>query len=160
MKKRIFIILVFLFVVSLLSFIPQGIQAGGECTANVCTNGSGGLVPCGRDCDDPNTGYNETCPCQLCHFFVMMDRILDFIFLILVPTVAVLMLVIGGIMFFFAGGSPQRLESAKSIITSTITGLVIIFTAWVIINTFFIIIGVNTWTGLESGWFTIDCAVD
>ena len=154
MRKVTFIILAFLFAVSLFPLAPQTVQAQPA----ICPEG--GLVPCGRDCDDLSTrGIDESQPCQICHFFVMMDKILDFIFLVLVPAVAVLMLVIGGMMFFFAGGSPQRLEKAKSIITSTITGLVIIFAAWVIINTFFVIIGVNSWTGLESGWFTIDCAV-
>jgi len=109
-----------------------------------------GLVPCG------NPGQP---PCQLCHFFVMLDRILDFIFTRLVPAVAVLMLMIGGVMFFFAGGSPQTLGTAKSIITSVFIGLIIIFAAWLIINTFFLIIGVAAWTGLAGGWFTIDCPI-
>lgn len=140
--------MVFLFAVSLLSFIPQGVQA------------QGGLVPCGRDSDDLSTiGIDESQDCQICHFFVMLDRILKFIFLILVPAIAVLMLVIGGVMFFFAGGSPQRLGNAKSIITSVVTGLVIIFAAWIIINTFFIFIGVASWTGLRSGWFIINCPI-
>ena len=132
----------------------------------------GGLVPCGGVIwigggIDPATGecvgglpmtYPES-RCQLCHFFVMLDGILDFIFLRLVPAIAVLMLLIGGIMLFFAGGSPQTLSQAKSVITTTVIGLVIIFAAWLVVNTFLLIIGVNAWTGLATGWFSINCPI-
>ena len=156
MKKIVLIILLFLLSVSFFSFIPQETQA----QAQICPVGQrGGLVPCAKYCDDPNTPYDETKPCQLCHFFVMLDRILDFVFTRLVPAVAVLLLMIGGVMFFFAGGSPQTLGTAKSIITSVVIGLIIIFAAWLIINTFFILIGVAAWTGLQAGWFTINCPV-
>ena len=106
------------------------------------------LVPCGGE------GENR---CELCHIFVMIDRILDFIILRLTPVVAVLMLVIGGLMFFFAGTNPGTLETAKKVITNTVIGLVIIFTAWIVISTFLNYIGVMEWTGLGSGgWSVID----
>jgi hypothetical protein len=109
-----------------------------------------GLVPCGGEGEDP---------CTLCHFFLMFKNIVDFVLFTLVPVVAVLMLVIGGFMFFFAGGSPEALSRAKSIITSTVIGLLVIYAAWLIVNTFFVIIGVADWTGLKGGWFSIDCPV-
>ena len=111
---------------------------------------SAGLVPCGGP-DQPD--------CQLCHFFVMLDSVFDFIILRLAPVVAVLMLVIGGVMFFFGGAKPETLKTAKDVIFTTIFGLVIIFAAWIIINTFFGFIGVADWTGLGSGWWVIDCPV-
>jgi len=154
MKKIVLIIFLFLFSVSFFSFIPQRGQA------EVCPpEQRGGLVPCAKYCDDPDTPYDETQPCQLCHFFVMTDKILDFVFLRLVPAIAVLMLLIGGIMFFFAGGNPQTLSQAKSVITATVMGLVIIFAAWLIVNTFFGMIGVASWTGLQGGWFSINCPI-
>ena len=109
-----------------------------------------GLVPCG--------GPGQP-TCQLCHFFVMLDTVFDFIILRLAPVVAVLMLVIGGVMFFFGGTKPETLKTAKDVIFTTIFGLVIIFAAWIIINTFFGFIGVAEWTGLGSGWWAIDCPV-
>jgi len=170
MKKITLIILILLFSISFFSFTPQKVQAqacnpGVECCPQIiCPEGfRGGLVPCARDCNVPPVSgidlIDETCPCQLCHLFVMADKILDFIFFIIIPLVAVLMLVIGGLVFFFAGTSPQRLSQAKSIITSTIFGLIIIFAAWLIINTFFVIIGVAGWTGLQQGWFSIVCPI-
>ena len=101
-----------------------------------------GLVPCG--CDG--------CPCNLCHFFVLIDRIVDFLVLELVPIIATLMLVFGGVMFLFSAGNVSTIEKAKKIMTSAIFGLVIIFTAWLVINTFLMYIGVQPWTGLGTWW--------
>ena len=87
----------------------------------------------------------------------MFESIVDFVMFTLVPIVAVLMIVIGGVMFFLATGNPGALSQAKSVITSTILGLIIVYGAWIIVNMFFAVIGVAIWTGLTTGWFTIDC---
>jgi len=148
-----------------------------------------GLVPCGKEVciysgtetvgefleflelfkvDHPDFTLEKNCeglggewksiPCQFCHFFVMFRGILDFV-LKLVIIIGVLMLTIGGFMFFFAGGSPATLDRAKRVLTSTVIGLVIIFAAWLIINTIFMGIGVAKWTNLREGWFTIPCSI-
>ncbi len=126
------------------------------------------LVPCGHRDANPNevgvqdpypeTEINEACRCTLCHFFVLFKNVIDFFLLRIVPTVAVLMLVIGGIMFFSAGASPANLEKAKKLVTNTILGLVIIFMAWIIVNTFMMVIGIQEWTGLQT-WWQIECPV-
>lgn len=137
MKKVFLIIFLFLF---LILVIP--INANAACPTE-------GLVPCGT----------EDCPCQFCHFFVLFDNIVRFVLFNLVPPIAVLMLVIAGVMFFTATGSPEKINEAKKIITSTVLGLLIIFAAWIIINTVFMFIGVAGWTGLREGWFQIDCPI-
>jgi len=103
-----------------------------------------GFVPCGNSCyvESPS----ECDPCKLCHFFIMVDRVLDFIVMKMVPAIATLMLVIGGAMFFFAGGSPTSISSAKKVITSTIIGLVIIFSAFLVVGTILSAIGLTDWT--------------
>jgi hypothetical protein len=126
------------------------------------------LVPCGhRDADSEAAGFqdpypesevNEACPCTLCHFFILFKNIIDFVLFRIVPPVAVLMLVIGGVMFFAAGTNPSNLERARQLITNVVMGLVIIFIAWIIINTFLMFIGVQEWTGLQT-WWNIDCPV-
>ena len=107
--------------------------------------GGGGLVPCG--------GPNEP-PCEFCHLFVMFDRIIDFVLFTLVPPIAVLMLVIGGAMFFFAGADPALLSKARAVLSATVIGLLIIYGSWLLINAFFIAIGVSAWTGLGT-WFEL-----
>lgn len=119
-----------------------------------------GLVPCGHTIDDPKTpNIDESQPCTFCDFFVMTDNILDFLLLPpdgIVFIIAVLMLVVGGVMFFFAGANPNALQTAKGIITSVVIGLVIIFCAWVIVNTVITKIGIVESPSILQ-WYNIEC---
>ena len=94
----------------------------------------------------------------------MLDEIIDFVLFKLVPPIAILMLVIGGAMFMVASfsewGGPVTLSQAKKLITSVVIGLIIIFASWLIINLFFQVFGVEQWTGLQQGWFRIDCPIE
>jgi hypothetical protein len=131
-----------------------------------------GLVPCG------DIAAGEP-PCQFCHLFVMFDRIIDFLLTKIVPPLAVLMLVIGGLMFMIAyfteaeapvptngAAGPSLLNRAKKLINSVIIGLVIIYGAWLVIGLFFQVIGLADWTAQiyqnwwKQGFFTIpDCPI-
>jgi hypothetical protein len=163
--KKIFLVV---FLVTFL-FLTFGLVYGA-CTP--CPSEQrGGVVPCGRNCDDPRTPNNECEPCQLCHFFVMFENIFHFVLFDIVPPLAVLMLAIGGFMYLFAylspgevlpgggKGGPKLLAQAKGLISSVIFGLIIIFAAWLIVNTFFMVIGVASWTGLSAGWWRIECPI-
>jgi len=108
-----------------------------------------GLVPCG--------GHGEPA-CTFCHFFVLINNIIEFVMFKMVPVVAVTMLIVGGIMFFFAGASSKILSQATGIITSVIIGLVIIFCAWAIVNTILTQIGIVESPALLQ-WYKIDCPV-
>lgn len=105
---------------------------------------SAGLVPCG--------GEGKPA-CQLCHFFVLFDNIVDFVLFDIVPPLAILMVVIGGVMFLLAADNPANINKAKDLLKSVAIGLVIIYGAWVLINLFFLTIGVADWTKLSEGWF-------
>jgi len=120
-----------------------------------------GLVPCGKEVTV--NGEKMVIHCQFCHFFVMAKGILDFV-LKMVFVVAVLMIVIAGIMYIIApigeeAGIPKLFPQAKGIITAVVIGLVIIFGAWIFVNTFFMLIGVQEWTGLRE-WFKINCPIE
>lgn len=131
-KKNFFLLI---FSLSVLFFFLSPLYVAAEST---------GLIPCG------GTGQP---PCELCHFFVLLERIIKFIWFTLIPSVAVLLLVIGGIMFYLAVGDPSKLNQAKSLFSSVIIGLIIVYGAWYLVNMFFLMIGVAEWTGLEQGWF-------
>jgi len=107
-----------------------------------------GLVPCGE----------EGNPCQFCHFFVLINNIIEFVMFKLVPVIAVVMLIVGGIMFFFAGAKPDVLTRAKGIITSVVIGLVVIFCAWLIVNTVLTKIGIVKSPSLLQ-WYQIECPI-
>jgi len=138
--------LIFFLALLFLSFSPNLIQAAG-------------LVPCG--------GEGEPV-CQLCHFFVMFDNIIDFLLLKIVPPLAALMIAIGGFMYIlaYAGGvekGPEMISQAKRLFTAVAIGLLIIYGAFLIVGLFFQFIGLNTWTTdiyhtwWESGLFEIPC---
>ena len=138
MKKIFLISFLFLFIL-----LPALAQAG--------------LVPCGLSEDDPDQPGDQTVPCQFCHFFVIINNIIKFVMSVLVPLIAVVMLIVGGIMFFFAGAKPEILIQAKGIITSTVIGLLIIFSAWVIVNTILTKTGIVDSPALLQ-WYNIQCS--
>lgn len=109
-----------------------------------------GLVPCGT----------PTCPCRFCDFFVMLERIVDFILFKIVPPLAILMLVVAGAMFLFSGGNPNTIARAKSLATAVIIGLAIIYGGWLLISLFLTAIGLSKFgMGLvgPDKWFIIEC---
>jgi len=106
-----------------------------------------GLVPCGGPGEDV---------CTLCHFFVMLDNIIDFLLFRVVPVLGALMIAIGGVMYIISQGKPEMLSRVKSLFTAIIIGLVIIYGAWLIVNLFLTTIGVAEWTGLGT-WWEISC---
>ena len=61
-------------------------------------------------------------------------------------------------MLFTAAGNPANLGRAKTIITATIIGLLIIYGSWVFVNLLLTSMGVAGWTGLGT-WWEIDCPV-
>ncbi len=118
-------------------------------TVNLFLAGKAGaapLVPCGG-ADDP---------CQLCDIFTLLNNIFNFIFFDIVPPIAVIAFLIGGVYLFLSGGNPQSMNKAKSILTAAVIGFIIIYGAWLLINVFFTAIGIASWTGLGN-WFEYPC---
>jgi len=112
-----------------------------------------GLVPCGT----------PGCPCTFCDFFVMIDRILDFLFFRIVPVLAALMVAIGGVVYITSPANSEMFSLAKRIFTSVGYGLLIIYSAFLIIGVFLWLIGLSSWTKdiyrnwWKEGFFTIKC---
>lgn len=48
---------------------------------------------------------------------------------------AVLMVIVGGVMYIISAGDPQRVEMAKKTIMGAVIGVVVALMAWVIVNT-------------------------
>jgi len=145
MKKNFLLIFFFLLFISLLT---QEVNAG--------------LVPCGLMEDDPNLPGDQTRACTLCDLFALFVNVVNFIFVDVVPPLAALMVAIAGFFFGFsylnpAGGGPETINQAKKILTSVAVALLIVYGAWLLVNTFFIFIGVAEWTNLKGGWFQINC---
>ena len=167
MRKIVLIILLGILLFPLVAF-------AGEYKANNKTIHYEGLVPCGKSQPGPGESPEVTMPCQFCHIFVMVDAILDFVIGIAF-IIAAGMIVLAGLLFIVAysgiggylsketGGGPKLLSQAKSILGSVLTGLVIIFAAWIIVNTIFVFLGVAEWARSFTGpgkWFQIKCPIE
>lgn len=139
--------------------------------AKVCYEG---FVPCGLDKPYWKNGsvINGKCQgdkvaggvsCQFCHFFVMINGIVKFILIHVVPYLAVLMLAAGGIMFYLGGGKPDLLSRGKSLITGVIIGLFLIYGSYMLVGIFLSVLGANEWSGLADwaaqGPFSINCPI-
>ncbi|OGZ27242.1 MAG: hypothetical protein A2365_01455 [Candidatus Nealsonbacteria bacterium RIFOXYB1_FULL_40_15] len=158
MKKTIAIalfgLLFFLFASQALAFepcekdrCPKGERIESCCIPSL--DDGGGLVPCGSPC----------CPCTLCDFFEMINRIVKFLLFKIVPIIGAIMIVIGGfmIMFAYAGqGGPETLSKAKKLLLSALIGILIIYCAWGIVNLFLQAMGVSEWGGFKQ-WWIIEC---
>jgi len=115
--------------------------------APILTNAAG-LVPCG--------GPDEK-SCETCDLLVLVQNVLDFAlkmaFLIIIGFV-----VYGGFRWIFSLGKEENLKAGQQIITNAIIGLIIILTAWIIVNSVFW--AIKTMGGKEEytgDWFHIEC---
>jgi hypothetical protein len=170
MQKKIFFKgVIFCFVLGLgFLFIPNNLVIAQSSCSDTCTCScncpcsstepcKGGLVPCGRSCDDPCTEICECCPCTICHFFVLIKRIIDFLTTTIAFPLLALMIVVGGIMFLTSSGSEKQLTKAKEILKAAAIGILIVLCAWVIIDTVITLL-----TPADSpfrNWSTINCPV-
>jgi hypothetical protein len=139
--------------------LPPPVSAAVAASASVSapTSGAkGGLVPCGRLQDDPSTkDVNETKPCTTCDIFALASRVMNFILFTLVPAVAVLFYLLGGLMILLSRGSPGLVTTGKNFFWNTTWGLVIIFGAWMITNT--VLKSIVGDKDVSKNWFRIEC---
>jgi hypothetical protein len=114
-----------------------------------------GLVTCGNDRDHSGVlEKNEAC--TLCNLFQLVNNLVNWMLLVIIPVIAPIFLVIGGIYLLIARGDPAMFKKGKDVLTATIIGLIIIYTAWVLLSTVLTFLGVADWTGLGS-WWEIQC---
>jgi hypothetical protein len=120
------------------------------------TAAGAGLVPCG------GTGQPA---CNLCHAFELGNRIITFI---LVPSSFnggfAFVFLLGGLLLVVAGffilvgslGNPPLLSRGKTILFTTLIGLLIIYGSWVGVSFALDLFGVSDFTGTGT-WWAIQC---
>ena len=155
-------------------------------TTSVATLRYEGFVPCGKCLDIVTFSGNAIEPiqnltadrcnkqkveaggqvylhCQLCHFFVMINQFIAFLLITIIPPLAILMLVIGGVMFYFGGAKPDLIARGRKLIVSVAIGLFLIYGAYMIIGLLLTIVGaadVGPISNIfENGVFSIDCPI-
>lgn len=141
--SKYFIITIFAILLILL-VLPQVVWAGlvpcgRDCaeweTKCIKYNESGKCIGSIRECKTPGEGVpkEEAQPCNICHFFIGIQKLLKGIGFVIAGWAAVFV-VVGGIMILTAGGSPESASKGKKVITYAIIGIIIAFFAWFIIN--------------------------
>lgn len=93
------------------------------------------LVPCGCLARDANGNCTNEVPCTVCHFFVLISKILDFLVEKIALPIAVVILIYGGIMMLTSGGSEDKLKKGKNALWMAVWGMLITFAAWLIVDT-------------------------
>ena len=99
-----------------------------------------------------NCGPGDGLPdCQPCHILELFNEVVEWLSTVFVPVIAALLFCWAGIVFFFAAGNPEQINKGKAIIRTTIIGLLIFYTAYIIVGLFLSVFGVG------AGWYNIDC---
>ena len=116
-------------------------------------SGQNGLVPCGRNADDPKTSWNEREPCQIKHLFLSVKIIIDFLLFRAAPLILVLLTILTGLIFYTSLGQMMTMARVIGLWKAAGIGLGIIFFAWTIVNIFLRMIGYNI--GIFGNWYQI-----
>ena len=102
--------------------------------------GFGGFVTC------------EGSSCSACHLVDMANIIIKWILGMVFLVFAVLM-VHAGFGLVTSGGNPSALSAAKAKLTNALVGIVIVFSAWLIVNTIMVkLVSDGTTPGNITGW--------
>lgn len=96
----------------------------GECvrrTAENLNRDPGGLVPC-------------TTNCNFCDLFTLVERVVQKIFLEIVPVVATLLVAVAGILMLTSGGENGRISKAWEMLRNVVIGLAIMYSSWIVVH--------------------------
>lgn len=99
-------------------------------------------------------------PCNICHFFVLAQNVIDG-FITIILAIGTVMIGVGGLIILTSGGVPEKASHGKRVITYVIIGLLVTFMAWMVINeTMLLLVGTKTGVGeqkLPWPWDKIEC---
>lgn len=104
------------------------------------------LVPCGR------VGQS---PCTTCDALALGKNVSDFILFYLVPTLSTLFFIWAGFKILLGGGIPAQVAAGYNIFWTTVYGLLIIFLAWLIVNTVLRTIADDQ--NIAQNWWKLEC---
>ena len=116
------------------------------------TTEASGIIQCGRP------GQQM---CTLCDMIKGFNKIIHYIMEIAIG-VALLALAIGGILYVVSAGESAAMETAKTTIKNGMIGFVIIFAAYLIVNTTITYLGTNSTLGMQTTttWGQFDCTAN
>jgi len=113
--------LIFFFVLAILITPVASLQAAPF---------TGPIVKCGIDGDGDGKIDKQ---CGMCDLIGLANNIIQFA-IYLAVTAAAIMFIVAGLKYLTAGGDPAKISSAHKIFWNVIIGLVLVLTAWLIIE--------------------------
>lgn len=153
MSSKSFFVIVAIFLLIFLPMAADATHTGSfhlvpECLA--IRQGEGGVVA-----DEQLVpGY-----CTICDLFILIQNILWFLWTLIAMPLAALMLAYGGFMMLVPGVSGEKgaasYSKGKKIIFNTLIGLVVIFLAWLAIDTIMKTVSYNS--AAFGPWNSINC---
>lgn len=106
---------------------------GGQTLAEIEANLESGLVPCD----------GVTVPCDYNKAIELVERIINFIIILIIP-ISAIAFVYAGALLLFSGASPDKRSKAKSVFLKVAIGIAIILAAWLIVKTILVSLGVDS----------------
>ncbi len=97
-------------------------------------------------------GSNESI-CTLQDFLDLLYRILHLSITVLAPLIVVFACVYGSFLVMLYAEDPKNLQKGKTVITRAVIGLVIVWSALAIVNTFFSVLNITLPCG--AVWYSI-----
>lgn len=94
-----------------------------------------GLVPCGEMSvsGSSTTGVTTTGECTMCHFQILLHKVLNFLVGIMVA-VAALLFANAGVLYVLAPAGPANVSKAHKLFMNTLVGIVIILASWLFVD--------------------------
>jgi hypothetical protein len=115
--------LIFFFILAILITPVASLQA---------VSFTGPIVECGIDVNK-NNEIDLSEQCGICDLIGLANNIIQFA-IYLAVTVATIMFIVAGMKYLTAGGDPSKISSAHKIFWNVIIGLILVLTAWLIIE--------------------------
>ncbi len=80
--------------------------------------------------------------CGLGDFIELIQRIIEYIFVLILP-IAAIVFAYAGYLFMTSGGDPNKRNAAKNAMTKLVLGIVVIMMAWLMVKTILVSLGVS-----------------
>lgn len=90
---------------------------------------------------DPTRGTYDRPPCGVNQFFELLRNATRWLFIIVAPISAVLIMY-GGILIMTAAGNTSRVEKGRSVIKTAVVGVIIALSSWMIMRAIYDLLGV------------------
>ncbi len=121
-------------------------SGGGSNNWNNSTTGvgsnSGGGINDGDGLVSTKCGYNNGPMCGFSDFMGMLNRIINYIFVLVLP-ISAIMFTYAGFLYISSAADPKKRTAAKNAMTKLVIGVIIIMLAWIIVKTILITLGVQ-----------------